>query len=306
MGCNAWNHSPNCNCGWGGQYHESYSSQKIPTQSVKSISPGYSTPFSLTNNAACPVCGAPVFFFSNENGSKVFFDSLGPPWPKHPCTDVAFQASATLPIGPHTLEKILSQPIIDGGLWRDLFDLVVKDTGIKPSTLIMSQRAKPRTLAYIKQARDAFASLKSSADTIQRQSSINSRLERLLTIEHEINRLIRAAEISSAAAKASATAVTPSTQLTPDLNWMDVAIVGHTPMVDDYSVVDVAEPYPGTMRMELLVLGHTPFVLGSPARVLRLPGSKLHILHGMRPEQVLIFAVRSYSDFPLLSRRSRA
>jgi len=40
-------------------------------------------------NAKCPVCGAPVFFYQNEFGSRVFFDELGPPWPKHPCTDNA-------------------------------------------------------------------------------------------------------------------------------------------------------------------------------------------------------------------------
>jgi hypothetical protein len=38
-------------------------------------------------NAKCPVCGAPVYFYQNEFGSRVFFDELGPPWPKHPCTD---------------------------------------------------------------------------------------------------------------------------------------------------------------------------------------------------------------------------
>jgi hypothetical protein len=38
-------------------------------------------------NARCPVCGASVFYYCNENGSSVFFDELGPPWPKHPCTD---------------------------------------------------------------------------------------------------------------------------------------------------------------------------------------------------------------------------
>lgn len=41
----------------------------------------------IVPNAACPVCGADVFFFRNEHGSRVFFDELGPPWPKHPCTD---------------------------------------------------------------------------------------------------------------------------------------------------------------------------------------------------------------------------
>lgn len=38
-------------------------------------------------NARCPVCGAPVYFPKLENGGRVYFDALGPPWPKHPCTD---------------------------------------------------------------------------------------------------------------------------------------------------------------------------------------------------------------------------
>lgn len=38
-------------------------------------------------NAKCPECGEPVFYYQNEFGSRVFFDELGPPWPKHPCTD---------------------------------------------------------------------------------------------------------------------------------------------------------------------------------------------------------------------------
>lgn len=37
-------------------------------------------------NAECPVCTQPVFFYQNANGSRVYFDELGPPWPKHPCT----------------------------------------------------------------------------------------------------------------------------------------------------------------------------------------------------------------------------
>jgi hypothetical protein len=41
----------------------------------------------VTPNAKCPVCGVPVFYYQNAFGSRVFFDDLGPPWPKHPCTD---------------------------------------------------------------------------------------------------------------------------------------------------------------------------------------------------------------------------
>jgi hypothetical protein len=52
------------------------------------------SPASLTiPNAKCPVCGCRVFFYQNEYGSRVFFDDLGPPWPKHPCTDNSWYAS---------------------------------------------------------------------------------------------------------------------------------------------------------------------------------------------------------------------
>jgi hypothetical protein len=38
-------------------------------------------------NATCPICGARVFYYESPYGGRVFFDELGPPWPKHPCTD---------------------------------------------------------------------------------------------------------------------------------------------------------------------------------------------------------------------------
>lgn len=40
---------------------------------------------SFVTNAICPYCGQGIFFYSNENGSKVFFEYLGYPWDKHPC-----------------------------------------------------------------------------------------------------------------------------------------------------------------------------------------------------------------------------
>jgi peptidoglycan/xylan/chitin deacetylase (PgdA/CDA1 family) len=48
---------------------------------------GSSTARFVTPNATCPECGADVFFYQNQYGSRVYFDDLGPPWPKHPCTD---------------------------------------------------------------------------------------------------------------------------------------------------------------------------------------------------------------------------
>ena len=47
----------------------------------------------VSPNADCPICGAEVFFHQNEFGSRVYFDELGPPWPKHPCTDQGGETS---------------------------------------------------------------------------------------------------------------------------------------------------------------------------------------------------------------------
>ena len=51
----------------------------------------------LNPNAKCPVCGQSVFFYQSECGGRVFFDDVGWPWPKHPCTDsAAAQHNATI------------------------------------------------------------------------------------------------------------------------------------------------------------------------------------------------------------------
>jgi hypothetical protein len=41
----------------------------------------------INPNVNCPICSKPVFFYRNSHGSRVFFDELGPPWPKHCCMD---------------------------------------------------------------------------------------------------------------------------------------------------------------------------------------------------------------------------
>lgn len=85
--CNAWNHPPECSCGWGGEGHlgRGTASRLENNQGQKYYAfTGYS---SYTNpNARCPVCGVYVFFYQSPEGGRVFFDELGPPWPKHPCT----------------------------------------------------------------------------------------------------------------------------------------------------------------------------------------------------------------------------
>lgn len=112
--CNARNHPPGCNCGWGGGWHSggygssgghsSFSFKEINTSRIPSSGsylfapvPVISTPYKNMNinsfsgpwtepNASCPVCGQGVYFCQTENGGRVYFDELGPPWPKHVCT----------------------------------------------------------------------------------------------------------------------------------------------------------------------------------------------------------------------------
>ena len=88
MGCNAWNHAPDCDCGWGGDtgaspYRHSRAIDGLDWRTDRK--PRYAT--FMNPNALCPVCGACVYFYRAPSGGRVFFDELGPPWPKHWCTD---------------------------------------------------------------------------------------------------------------------------------------------------------------------------------------------------------------------------
>ena len=100
-----YNHHPDCACGWcvkgssGASWRDvaERSFQRVSAQRFlerenadRSLASCYVAP-----NARCPVCQAPVFFYQNSFGSRVFFDELGPPWPKHPCTDQPYFKSRT-------------------------------------------------------------------------------------------------------------------------------------------------------------------------------------------------------------------
>jgi hypothetical protein len=87
MSCNAWNHPPGCDCGWGGVNHGRSAGPVVPSPlSTRGVwLPPAERVERETRPSACPHCGADVFFFRDENGGAAFFDKLGPPWPKHPC-----------------------------------------------------------------------------------------------------------------------------------------------------------------------------------------------------------------------------
>ncbi|ADH85713.1 hypothetical protein [Desulfurivibrio alkaliphilus] len=68
--------------------------QSVEKHINETIKPYCYSYFSFINpNATCPVCGEPVFYYESPYGGKVYFDSLGPPWPKHPCIDYVVTGS---------------------------------------------------------------------------------------------------------------------------------------------------------------------------------------------------------------------
>lgn len=79
-------------------YRDGANSSLMAARANQSATARYVNP-----NADCPVCGQAVFFYQNEYGSRVYFDELGPPWPKHSCMD----QSAT-----HQPRKSLSRKLI--------------------------------------------------------------------------------------------------------------------------------------------------------------------------------------------------
>ncbi|MHC0068196.1 hypothetical protein ACWATR_35920 [Nostoc sp. UIC 10890] len=79
--CNAWNHSPSCNCGWGGG---SYGSRgRVSTSLSNSIANEIKD--AETYPTTCWWCGETVFYHTNGFGDSVLFDSLGSPWRVHSC-----------------------------------------------------------------------------------------------------------------------------------------------------------------------------------------------------------------------------
>jgi hypothetical protein len=99
-----YNHYPSCTCGWcvnygrtrvnrsavNAEYLRHEAKSFLEKNSARSVAGCYVNP-----NARCPVCRKPVFFYANEIGSRVYFDSLGGDWPKHPCTDNPRRAITT-------------------------------------------------------------------------------------------------------------------------------------------------------------------------------------------------------------------
>nr|CAD6602630.1 hypothetical protein RFYW14_01175 [Pseudorhizobium flavum] len=98
------NHYSNCTCGWcvnygrakriSTDYRQDFRVRDAKLLLKQRAANSFSGCF-VNPNAKCPECGDPVFFYANSAGSRVFFDHLGPPWPKHWCTDRSVRARRT-------------------------------------------------------------------------------------------------------------------------------------------------------------------------------------------------------------------
>ncbi|MGI8499955.1 MAG: hypothetical protein ACR2LR_02280 [Hassallia sp.] len=88
--CNAWNHPPGCDCGWGGG---SYGGGGASTVSDNTTIADKVLANKIVNEirdaetypTKCWWCGDEVFYHTNGFGDSVLFDSLGSPWRVHLC-----------------------------------------------------------------------------------------------------------------------------------------------------------------------------------------------------------------------------
>lgn len=143
-----YNHRPDCTCGWctskwGSRSRATVSpvrrsQPEVQTKScyqlfgispIRPIYESYTIP-----NARCPVCGAAVFFYQSPNGGRVFFDELGPPWPKHPCTsmgDTFGKHYVPTPVGDRTNKEVVRPIQWQQEGWQPFFlSDVYKDGGL--------------------------------------------------------------------------------------------------------------------------------------------------------------------------------
>lgn len=83
-----YNHFYDCTCRWCVNYRKGRSKDQKNQEKIEfekriyELNEYFSTTYP---NAKCFKCGDAIFFYANSNGSRVFFDSLGKPWPKHKC-----------------------------------------------------------------------------------------------------------------------------------------------------------------------------------------------------------------------------
>ena len=86
------------------------------------------TRHSYTIPIVCPICGDAVFLYQSEHGGRVFFDELGPPWPKHFCTDQARTVQPTASVATDQSLPTRRYSWQEAG-WLPVTDVIVESAG---------------------------------------------------------------------------------------------------------------------------------------------------------------------------------
>lgn len=130
-----YNHYPHCGCGWcvkhgGSLIDVRHLSQTMNLDGARRLLREngvriYLNACFVKPNAKCPVCGDRVYYYQNAAGSRVYFDELGPPWPKHPCTDRAQSQKAELKLyaeRPRSRKRGLSLELVEAAHITGVFN----------------------------------------------------------------------------------------------------------------------------------------------------------------------------------------
>lgn len=89
-----YNHPADCSCGWCYKISSGITGLGAPRGFLNWYVRWTYESFTVPN-ARCPFCRESVFFYQSPYGGKVYFDHIGPPWPKHHCTDNASTRGGT-------------------------------------------------------------------------------------------------------------------------------------------------------------------------------------------------------------------
>ncbi len=100
-----FNHYSNCPCGWCVKFGRARARFRFDAEERNArvilrelgYREGSFVSCFVNPNARCPICKERVFFYANVFGSRVFFDNLGRPWKKHPCTDKGQDPAQQIP-----------------------------------------------------------------------------------------------------------------------------------------------------------------------------------------------------------------
>ncbi len=138
----------------------------------------------LDPNARCPVCGASVFFYRSPHNGRVFFDDVGWPWPKHPCTD-KYRGRDGQIVKPTNIRMKFHFRSRDGKL-LDVFR-IEEMTGQTDRLLIWLRKAEDNSSIVIAIARAAMREKRITKEDIQQAPGLVLPRDKKLADQSEVS-----------------------------------------------------------------------------------------------------------------------